>query len=519
MTGAITGATTGAGPLPAAPADLLIVGGGINGAGIACDAAGRGLTVVLCEQDDLGGATSSASTKLIHGGLRYLEHYAFRLVREALGEREVLLAKAPHIIRPLPFVLVHDAALRPVWMIRLGLLLYDHLGARRTLARSRAVDLTTAPEGAALKGDRRRGFVYADAFLDDARLVVLNALAAAERGAHVLTRTECVQAVRRDGLWRARLRDRRSGAEREVAARALVNAAGPWAETMRGRTGTTGSRHLRLVKGSHIVVPRLYRGDHAYVLQQPDKRIVFAIPFEGEFTLIGTTDVPFSGDPAGAAIDAGETRYLCDAANRYFRRAVAPEDVAWSYAGVRPLWDDATADLSAVTRDYALDVDHAGDGPPVLSVLGGKITTYRVLAETALDRLRRWFPAMAPRWTASATLPGGDLPAGGVAALTEELAARYPWLATDLAARLARSYGTRAGALLGDAAEAADLGADLGAGLHERELDFLTRTEWAETAADVLWRRTKLGLRMTPQQRDALATRMASPTASPTADG
>ncbi len=500
---------TGAGTPPTEPVDLLIVGGGINGAGIARDAAGRGLSVILCERDDLGGATSSASSKLIHGGLRYLEHYAFRLVRESLSERAVLLANAPHIIHPLPFVLVHDAPLRPAWMIRLGLMLYDHLGVRRTLPASRAVDLGTAPEGAPLKDGMGRGFIYSDAFVDDARLVILNAVAAAARGARILTRTECTDAARDGGLWRARLMDRRNGANFEVAARALVNAAGPWAETLLGRTGTASDRHLRLVKGSHIVVPRLHDGDHAYLLQQPDRRIVFVIPFEAVFSLIGTTDVPFTGDPADAAIDADETRYLCDATNRYFRRAIAPEDVVWSYAGVRPLWDDDEADPSAVTRDYALDVDSAGGGPPLLSVFGGKITTYRRLAETALGRLARWFPAIGPRWTAAAPLPGGDLPAGGIKAFIESLAGRHPWLPPALVQRFARSYGSRTEALLGDAAGMAALGADLGAGLHERELDFLTRTEWAETADDVLWRRTKLGLHMLPDQQRALAGRMA----------
>ncbi len=500
---------TGAGTPPSEPVDLLIVGGGINGAGIARDAAGRGLSVILCERDDLGGATSSASSKLIHGGLRYLEHYAFRLVRESLSERAVLLANAPHIIHPLPFVLVPNALLRPAWMIRLGLMLYDHMGVRRTLPASRTVDLGTAPEGAPLKDRMGRGFIYSDAFVDDARLVILNAVGAAEQGARILTRTECTDASRDGALWRARLVDRRDGADFEVAARALVNAAGPWAETMLGRTGTASERHLRLIKGSHIVVPRLHDGDHAYLLQQPDRRVVFVIPFEAAFSLIGTTDVPFTGDPADAAIDADETRYLCDAANRYFRRAIRPEDVVWSYAGVRPLWDDDEADPSAVTRDYALDVDGRAGGAPLLSVFGGKITTYRRLAETALGRLDRWFPAMAPGWTAAAPLPGGDLPAGGMKAFTERLAGRHPWLPPALVQRFAGSYGTRTEALLGDANRMAALGADLGAGLHERELDFLTRTEWAETADDVLWRRTKLGLHMPPDQQRALAGRMA----------
>jgi glycerol-3-phosphate dehydrogenase len=493
----------------AGPVDLAVIGGGINGTAIACDAAGRGLTVLLCEQDDLGGATSSASSKLIHGGLRYLEHYAFRLVRESLREREVLMAKAPHIIRPLRLVLVHDATLRPVWMIRLGLLLYDHLGRRRTLAASRAIDLGPAPEGAPLAGDRRRGFVYSDGWVDDARLVVLTALGAAQRGAQILTRTECTAAARRGGLWQMRLRDRRTGGVREVAARVLVNAAGPWAGTVGGRIDAPPIRPLRLVKGSHIVVPRLYQGDHAYVLQQPDKRIVFVIPFEDAFSLIGTTELPFAGDPATAVIAAGETGYLCAAVNRYFRRPVTSGEVVWSFAGVRPLWDDDAGDATAVTRDYALEIDAPADAPPLLTVLGGKITTHRVLAESALQRLSPWLPAMGRRWTAAAALPGGDLGAGGMAGLAAALAGRYRWAAPALRARLARLYGSRAFDLLGDAASPGDLGADLGAGLSQRELDFLTRTEWAETAADVVWRRTKLGLRMSAEQRATLAARMA----------
>ncbi len=510
---------TGTEASPEKPVDLLIVGGGINGAGIACDAAGRGLSVMLCEQDDLGSATSSASSKLVHGGLRYLEHFAFRLVRESLSEREVLLANAPHIVQPLPFVLVHNDLLRPAWMIRLGLMLYDHLGVRRTLPGSRAVDLATAPEGVALKDGNRRGFIYADTRVDDARLVVLNALAAAEHGADILTRTECIAAGRHGGMWRARLKDRRTGAVREVTARALVNAAGPWVETVLAGTGAASRYRLRLVQGGHVVVPRLYDGDHAYLLQQPDGRIVFAMPFEGDFTLIGTTETRFAGDPAGVAITPQEIDYLCEAANRYFRKTVSPDDVQWSFAGVRPLWGDGDGDASAVTRDYVLEVDAARGQAPILSVFGGKITTYRRLAETVLKRLGRWFPAMGPPWTASAALPGGDLPRGGLTALIDDLGRDYPWLPGALAGRLAASYGTRARELLGDAAGTADLGANLGAGLHERELDFLIRTEWAESAEDVLWRRTKLGLRMTPQQRDALAARMAAPTASPTADG
>ena len=503
---------------PADCVDVLIIGGGINGAGIACDAAGRGLSVLLCEAGDLGGATSSASSKLIHGGLRYLEHYAFRLVREALSEREVLLNKAPHIIRPMSFVLVHQAQMRPAWMIRLGLLLYDRLGRRRILAPSRGVDLTTAPEGAPLKQGIRKGFIYADACVDDARLVILNARAAAEHGAQILTRTRCVGAGRDGGMWRVALQtvdqgpDGPEGTTREVTARALVNAAGPWVTDVLNSAGVTHDWRQRLVKGSHIVVPRLYDGSHAYVLQRPDKRIVFAIPFEGDYTLIGTTDIPFSGDPTLAAISPKETQYLCAAVNEYFRAEISADDVVWSFAGVRPLLDDSEADPAAITRDYMLDVDGDEGEAPLLSVVGGKITTYRVLAEAALDRLRPWFPDMGPAWTAAAALPGGDLPAGGTVALASELTAAHPWLPLPLARRYAGSYGTRARALLagaGDAGEpGARLGADLGAGLFERELAYLMDNEWAETADDVLWRRTKLGLRLSEPERENLARRM-----------
>ena len=494
--------------MPADCVDLLIIGGGINGAGIACDAAGRGLSAVLCEQGDLGGATSSASSKLIHGGLRYLENYAFRLVREALCEREVLLHKAAHIIRPLPFVLVHDARMRPAWMIRLGLFLYDRLGRRGILARSRGVDLTTAPEGASLVESAKRGFIYADARVDDARLVVLNALAAAELGAQILTRTECTSARRDHGVWRAELRDRRSGTSREITARALVNAAGPWVAGVLDRAGVAPAWRQRLVKGSHIVVPRLYEGDHAYVLQQPDRRIVFAIPFEGDYTLIGTTDIPFSGNPAEVSISREETRYLCSALNRYFRATLTEDDVVWSYAGVRPLLDDSETDPASISREYMLDVDCPEGAAPLLSVVGGKITTYRVIAESALDRLRPWFPGMGPMWTATATLPGGDLPAGGAAALAEELIAAHPWLPPPLARRYASSYGTRARELLSGAGGPTDLGADFGSGMHERELAYLMNTEWAQTVDDVLWRRTKLGLRFSDDERRNLSRRM-----------
>ena len=474
--------------------DLLVIGGGINGAGIARDAAGRGLKVLLVEQGDLAGATSSASSKLIHGGLRYLEHYEFRLVREGLAEREVLLRLAPHIIRPLRFVLPHDASLRPVWMIRAGLFLYDHLARRSRLPGSRLLDLRRDAAGAPLKPGYARGFAYSDCRVEDSRLVVLNALDAAERGAEIRTRCRFLRARRENGFWRAEIEAvGRSGANPSVAveARILVNAAGPWVDrVLRDGLGLDGARHLRLVKGSHIVVPRLYDGDQAYILQNTDARVVFVIPYEGDFTLIGTTDVPFRGDPAEAAISPDEIAYLCAAVGRYFVRAVRPEDVVWSFAGVRPLHDDAESDPSAVTRDYVLEVE--GMNAPVLSVFGGKITTYRRLAEQALEKLAPFVPGLPGPWTARVPLPGGDF--DDFDALLAELRAAHPWLPEPLARRLARAYGTRVTRLLNGAASLDDLGADLGAGLTERELAYLVEAEWARTAEDILWRRSKLGL-------------------------
>ncbi len=505
-------ATKGPGAAPGgADYDLLVVGGGINGAGIARDAAGRGLSVALVEQADLASATSSASTKLIHGGLRYLEHYEFRLVREALHEREVLLRLAPHIIRPLRFVLPHDGSLRPAWMIRLGLVLYDTLGwhpggPQRLLPGSRAIDLRHDPRGAALRPDLRRGFVYSDCWVEDSRLVVLNARDAHERGALVLTRTRCTAARRAGALWEATVEDTHSRARRQLTARALVNAAGPWA----GRFLETAVRirprqRLRLVKGSHIVVPRLYDGEHAYILQNRDRRIVFAIPYEGRFTLIGTTDEPYDGDPAEVRISRDEVDYLCDIINRSFTRRIEAADVVWSYSGVRPLSDDEEADPSAVSRDYVLEIDGAAGEAPLLSVIGGKITTYRRLAEHALDKLRPWFPALGPAWTGGAALPGGDIAGADFARFLDELRRRFAWLPQALALRYARAYGTRVGRVLGRGTGPDCLGAELGDGLYEAELHYLMDEEWARTPDDVLWRRSKLGLHVGPQTRARLA--------------
>lgn len=489
-----------------APADLLIVGGGINGAGIARDAAGRGLSVVLCEKGDLAAATSSASSKLVHGGLRYLEHFAFRLVREALNEREVLLAVAPHIVRPMTFVLPQRGGPRPLWMLAAGLWLYDRLGRRRVLTASRRLDLTTAPEGAPLKNGIATGFAYADAWADDARLVILNALDAHEHGAEILTRTELLAAEGHAGLWVAHLRDTRSGRSITRRARVLVNAAGPWAGPIIDRiAGARLRRPIRLVKGSHIVVPRLYEGDHAYILPNDDGRVEFAIPFEGAFTIIGTTDVEFTGDPAEAVIDDDEIRYLCAAASGYFERPVNAADVVWTFSGVRPLRDDGGRDPSEVTRDYALDMLGGKNSPPLLSVFGGKITTYRRLAEKALAMVARHIAVARGPWTAVAPLPGGDFDPHGGKSPARQLMREYDWLPAALAHRYARLYGTRTFGLLSGCRRLDDLGADLGAGLYEREAAHLVENEWAERAEDILWRRTKLGLTMGATDANKLA--------------
>ncbi|MBV8169539.1 MAG: glycerol-3-phosphate dehydrogenase, partial [Alphaproteobacteria bacterium] len=476
--------------------------------------AGRGLSVLLCEQDDLASATSSASSKLIHGGLRYLEQYEFRLVREALAEREVLLRSAPHLIRPMRFVLPHDASIRPLWMVRLGLFLYDHLGGRRSLPGTERIKCRDHRYGAPLKAAVTDAFAYSDCAVDDARLVVIAARAAGDLGAEILTRTRLTTARRDGGSWIASLRDVRTGTDRVVRARALVNAAGPWVSDVIGRTAATASsRRLRLVKGSHIVVPKLYDGDHAYILQNDDRRIVFVIPYQQRFSLIGTTDVPFDGDPATVAIADDEIDYLCQAASRWLQAPVTRAQVRWSFAGVRPLYDDQAASASTVTRDYVLDLDAPDDRAPLLSVFGGKITTFRRLAEHALDKLQRFFPYARPAWTARAVLPGGDLPADFAATLP----ARHPGLPADLVERLARSYGSDALEIIGEARVPEDLGIQFGAGLTQREVDWLVAHEWAREAEDILWRRSKLGLAISDNGvqhlRGYLVTKLAWPTA------
>jgi glycerol-3-phosphate dehydrogenase len=479
----------------AAAYDLAVIGGGINGCGIARDASGRGLKVFLCEQGDLAGATSSASTKLIHGGLRYLEYREFRLVREALIEREVLLRTAPHIIRPLRFVLPRRAGMRPAWLIRLGLFLYDHLGGRKILPGTTSVDLRRDEAGRPLKPDLTSAFEYSDCWVEDARLVALNALDAAERGAAIRTGTRFLGARRIPGGWRIELQDVASGAQSEIEAKAIVNAAGPWVdEVLVKRLGLGTGAKVRLVKGSHIVVRKLFDHERAYIFQNEDGRIVFAIPYERDFTLIGTTDVDEHGDPAHVAISSAETEYLCAAANRYFIKSIAPADVVYSYAGVRPLYDDGASEAKAATRDYVLELDAPEGQAPVLNIFGGKITTYRRLSESALAKLAPHFPAMTAPWTAAAPLPGGDFPVGGVERIAESLRASAPFLSVDHARRLARSYGTRAGKIIEGARKPEDLGQHFGADLYEREVIYLARHEWARAAKDVLWRRSKLGL-------------------------
>ena len=496
----------------AADFDLAIIGGGINGCGIARDAAGRGHRVVLFEKDDLASGTSSASTKLIHGGLRYLEHYEFRLVREALIEREVLWKIAPHIIRPMRFVLPHHPEMRPAWLLRLGLFIYDHLGGRKALPATRSLDLTTDMVGKPLKpGLFRTGFEYSDCWVDDARLVVLNARDAADRGADIRTRC-AVSGARCDGdLWQITTTDEKSGKVSTLTARALINAAGPWVGAVADYLPVSQAHaHTRLVRGSHIVVPSLFPHDRAYILQNADQRIVFAIPYEGRFTLIGTTDSDYSGPLEDVHASAAEVDYLCAVISSYFTKTIRPRDVVWSYAGVRSLQDDGAEAAQAATRDYKLDLDTSG-GPALLTVLGGKITTYRRLAEEAMALLAPMLPATGKdAWTGEAALPGGDFAMDGVPRLVDDLAKRHGGFDRAYLERLVRAYGTRAEEILGDAERAEDMGEHFGGGLHAAEVGYLMREEWAETAADVIWRRSMLGLQMTTEQIRKLDCWMAA---------
>lgn len=538
-------------PVDRTSVDVLVVGGGINGVGIARDLAGRGWKVLLCEQDDLASHTSSASTKLIHGGLRYLEYKEFGLVRKALQEREVLLRSAPHIMWPLRFVLPHDASMRPAWMIRLGLWLYDHLARREFLPGSHGVALQRSPLGVPLQPGWQQGFVYSDGWVDDARLVVLCAQDARQRGATILTRTRCEQVQADDGGWRAQLitRDAHTGEttrRTQVRARCVVNAAGPWAEHLlrqvmqvpaesasggaqtapaKGAGEAPAGGRLRLVKGSHIVVRKLFDHDHAYIFQGQDRRIIFAIPYEGDFTLVGTTDVEYRADPAKVAIDGDEVQYLCRELGRYLAQPITPADVVWTYSGVRPLLDDDSGNAAAVTRDYLLQAHQAP--APWLTVWGGKLTTFRVLSEQAGDQVGRLLGQSRPAWTAQATLPGGDLsawmgqpvaPAQAHAQMQQCLQQRYPWMEAAVLRRWARSYGAAVQHLLADAQSLADLGAEVAPGVFERELQYLAAQEWACTGDDVLWRRSKLGLHLSPAERQAVEHWMQTLSHAPSAE-
>jgi glycerol-3-phosphate dehydrogenase len=491
--------------------DIFIIGGGINGCGIARDAAGRGYSVYLCEMDDLASGTSSSSTKLIHGGLRYLEHYEFRLVREALMEREVLWRIAPHIIRPMRFVLPHAEGLRPAWLLRLGLFLYDHIGGRKLLPPTRSIDMRSDPAGKPLKPLFRRAFEYSDGWVNDSRLVVLNARDAADRSAIIRTRTKVERARREGGGWLITIRDLQNRETEEVRARVLVNAAGPWVDrVLAGVVGEQRVHNVRLVAGSHIVVRKKFDDPRAYFFQNRDGRIIFAIPYEEDFTLIGTTDQDFVGDPKDVRITDAEVDYLCAAASEYFAEPVVRADIVWTYSAVRPLFDDGASKAQEATRDYVLKLDGGAGEPPILNVFGGKITTYRRLAEAALDNIAEHLGKRGRPWTASAALPGGDFPVTGFEGLVLQIRQSYSFLEPSYARRLTRLYGTKAHALLGSARSPSDLGARFGADLYEAEVRYLMQHEWAVTAEDVLWRRTKRGLRFSGDEIKTLQDYMAA---------
>lgn len=484
--------------------DLFVIGGGVNGAGIARDAAGRGLSVALCEKDDLAQGTSSRSGKLVHGGLRYLEYYEFRLVREALIEREVLLKAAPHIIWPMRFVLPHSPTDRPAWLVRLGLFLYDNLGGRKRLPGTRTLDLRRDPQGAAIKKDYTKGFEYSDCWVDDARLVVLNAIDAHEKGAVVLPRTACTSLRQTDGGWLVTVEDTETKTTREFSAKAVVNAAGPWVNDIIGRiAGSNSRRSVKLVKGSHIIVPKFWEGQQAYLVQNTDKRVIFINPYEGDKALIGTTDIAYEGDPAHVEADADEVAYLIAAVNRYFKHPLTTDDVIETFSGVRPLFDDGQGNPSAVTRDYVFDLDQSR-GAPLLNIFGGKITTFRKLAEHAVQELKPFFPDMAADWTAKTPLPGGDIVDADFETFLGDVCARYPWLPRALAKHYARLYGTRIALVIGSATDLDGLGAQFGPLLYAAEVDYLIAHEWASCAEDILERRTKHGLTMAAAEAQLL---------------
>ncbi|GMQ46861.1 glycerol-3-phosphate dehydrogenase [Vibrio sp. 10N] len=483
--------------------DVIVIGGGINGVAVAADAAGRGLDVALVEMNDLASATSSASSKLIHGGLRYLEHYEFRLVSEALAEREVLLKNAPHLVAPLRFQLPHRPHLRPAWMIRAGLFLYDHLGKRVSLLGSNSVKF--AGNDSPLLPEMKIGFEYSDCAVDDARLVVTNAMMARDKGASIFTRTKCMGARRVADGWLVETTDTLTGESQSLKAKALVNAAGPWVDRFfDDQLALPSPRRIRLVKGSHIVVPRMYEGDHAYILQNEDKRIVFVIPYMDRYSVVGTTDVDYQGDPSQVAIDASETEYLCEIVNQHFKVKISPQDIVSDWSGVRPLCEDESDDPQAVTRDYTIELDDELDDAPLLSIFGGKLTTYRKLGQAAVDKLAPFFPHMGSPWTQTATLPGGNFSTRD--ALVEQTAKRYPWLDIGIIKRWVRAYGTNLERIVAGAEELTALGEHFGHGLYQVEVDYLMKSEWATSCADVLWRRTKLGLEFNDLQIEKLTT-------------
>jgi glycerol-3-phosphate dehydrogenase len=489
--------------------DILVIGGGINGTGVARDAIGRGFSVLLAEMNDFASGTSSAATKLVHGGLRYLEHYEFRLVQEALAEREVLWAMAPHIIWPLRFVLPHHKGLRPAFVLRTGLFLYDYLGGRKLLPPTRNLDLRSDPAGKALKPEFQRGFEYSDCWVDDARMVVLNARDAADRGADIRTRTKVIAARRTEGHWEVDLLDTRTNHTETVRARLIVNAAGPWVDQVLAQAmGRNAVRNVRLVKGSHIVVKKQFSGDQCFIFQNADGRIIFAIPYERDFTLIGTTDQDFEGDPRDVRISEGEIDYLCSAASEYLANPVTREDIVWTYSGVRPLFNDNASAAQEATRDYVLKTEGDAATGALVNVFGGKLTTYRRLAESVMERVEAVLGKRKPAWTRGATLPGGAFPPLNFEAELSRLRVAYPALRGDLLRRLMRHYGTLSKAILGDAKTAEDLGPMLVGDLSAREVDYLMDEEWAQTTDDVLFRRSKLGITAKPAEIEALRAYM-----------
>jgi glycerol-3-phosphate dehydrogenase len=485
-----------------ASSDIFIIGGGINGVGIAVDAAGRGLRVTLCEKNDLASATSSASSKLIHGGLRYLATYDFSLVRKALQEREILLQKAPHLIWPLEFVLPHAKHLRPKWLIRLGLFIYDHLASHPLLPNSKKINLNNNPRGEALLPELTTGFSYYDCYDDDARLVATNAIAAREKNANILTQTTCIDAIYQNDQWKIELKNNITHEHSIHYATVLINAAGPWVKSVQKNIiHAAAPVSVELIKGTHIIVPKLYAGNFAYILQNPDERVVFAIPFENDFTLIGTTDVPYNDELDHISSTPAEENYLCNTINSYFKKSISPEDILWSYAGVRCLQEDNSDNASEITRDYKFI---ANNQTALVTVISGKVTTYRRLAEEVVNSVKHFFPHIKSAWTAHSVLPGGDFPNSNFDEFLASLCEKYPWLPKDLAQRYARSYGTRVDLILQQAACLADLGENFAAGLYQKEVEYLIQHEWARSSEDILWRRTKLGLFFKPADIERL---------------